>query len=400
MALADNLFESPEAIELLLIESESVGDGIEAHEVEAIPSELSEISPEALEVVDVRSVAARGLARARTATGRPRQGGSTSPRTQAPEVSPAAKRHKKKGEDPEEDSVRLYLQEIGKHPLLTKDDEVRLGQTMEKAGKAAAYLNNHPELPHLHREEYAAQVEEGKLAAKEFAQSNLRLVVSIAKNYQASGVPLLDLIQEGNLGLLHAVEKFDYSKGFKFSTYATWWIRQSITRGIANTSRTIRLPVHVGDEKGRLIKAQKRLGQASGHEPTVHELATELDMTPQKVAELMQLGQDPLSIFEPLSEGGDTELGDIIADSTAGSPEEEVIGGLLPQMIQEVLAILDDREREVIVRRFGIGTGIPQTLEDVGEHLHLTRERIRQIEATALGKLRHPANRGILEDLL
>jgi len=291
----------------------------------------------------------------------------------------------------EEDLVRLYLNDIGKHGLLTKDDEARLGQCIEKGKAARDELFEGKDLTAARKRQLRKDVRDADEATQVFIQSNLRLVVSIAKKYQASDLPLLDLVQEGNLGLIHAVEKFDYRKGFKFSTYATWWIRQAITRGIANTGRTIRLPVHAGDQLSRLKKARVNLELQLGRRPTVAELAIELDMPERQVAEILRYASEPVSLSDPLREDGDTELGDIIADRGAVSPFEAAAESLLPEEMVRLLAPLAEREREILRLRFGLDRGEPRTLEEVGESFNLTRERIRQIEARAMSKLRHPS---------
>lgn len=301
----------------------------------------------------------------------------------------------------EEDLVRLYLTDIGQYTLLTKDDEVRLAKAIEAGKLANEEMANTATLTPTKRRELRKAAREGEIAERAFVQSNLRLVVSIAKKYQASGLPLLDLIQEGNLGLMHAVEKFDWRKGFKFSTYATWWIRQAITRGIANTGRTIRLPVHAGDTLARLQKARSRLELKFGRPATLAELAKEVEMPEDKVTEALRFAAEPLSLSEPLREDGDAELGDVVEDRSAESPFEVAATALLPEEIQRLLAPLDEREREILRLRFGLdGSGEGRTLEEVGEHFQLTRERIRQIEARAMSKLRHPSSDTGARDLL
>ena len=302
----------------------------------------------------------------------------------------------------EEDLVRLYLTDIGQYELLDKEDEVRLAKKIEEgvAARIALEKNGGAKLTPAKRRELRRTVIKGERATSEFTNSNLRLVVSIAKKYQASGLPLLDLIQEGNLGLMHAVEKFDWRKGFKFSTYATWWIRQAITRGIANTGRTIRLPVHAGDTLARLTKARSRLEIQHGRAATLAELAAEVEMEEDKVTEALRFAAEPLSLSEPLREDGDAELGDVVEDRGAQSPFESAATSLLPEEISRLLAPLDDREREILKLRFGLDRGEPRTLEEVGDHFKLTRERIRQIEARAMSKLRHPSSDTGARDLL
>ena len=307
---------------------------------------------------------------------------------------------KERVERDEEDLVRLYLTDIGQYPLLTKEDEVRLAQKIEKGVEAREKLSTSEELTAKEKSDLKRLERNGARAEKKFVQSNLRLVVSIAKKYQASGLPLLDLIQEGNLGLMHAVEKFDWRKGFKFSTYATWWIRQAITRGIANTGRTIRLPVHAGDTLARLQKARTRLELKYGRPATMTELAADVEMPEDKITEALRFANEPLSLSEPLREDGDAELGDVVEDRGAASPFEVAATSLLPDEIARLLAPLDEREREILKLRFGLDRGEPRTLEEVGEHFNLTRERIRQIEARAMSKLRHPSSDTGARDLL
>ena len=308
---------------------------------------------------------------------------------------------KERIERDEEDLVRLYLTDIGQYPLLTKEGEVRLAQQIEKGVEARSELDvSGDKVAPARRRVLRRSVRRGDEAVRTFVQSNLRLVVSIAKKYQASGLPLLDLIQEGNLGLMHAVEKFDWRKGFKFSTYATWWIRQAITRGIANTGRTIRLPVHAGDTLARLQKARSRLELKFGRPATLAELAVEVEMSEEKVTEALRFAAEPLSLSEPLREDGDAELGDVVEDRAAESPFEVAATSLLPEEISRLLAPLDSREREILKLRFGLDRGEPRTLEEVGDHFELTRERIRQIEARAMSKLRHPSSDTGARDLL
>ncbi|HAQ03181.1 MAG: RNA polymerase sigma factor RpoD/SigA [Acidimicrobiales bacterium] len=301
----------------------------------------------------------------------------------------------------EEDLVRLYLTDIGQYPLLTKEGEVELAKKIEEGLKAEEKTKaNSAKLTPTEIRKLKVIIRRGSKAERTFVQSNLRLVVSIAKKYQASGLPLLDLIQEGNLGLMHAVEKFDWRKGFKFSTYATWWIRQAITRGIANTGRTIRLPVHAGDTLARLQKARSRLEIKFGRQATLAELSAEVEMPEDKVTEALRFAAEPLSLSEPLREDGDAELGDVVEDRSAESPFETAATALLPEEISRLLAPLDEREREILKLRFGLDRGEPRTLEEVGEHFDLTRERIRQIEARAMSKLRHPSSDTGARDLL
>jgi RNA polymerase sigma factor (sigma-70 family) len=301
----------------------------------------------------------------------------------------------------DEDLVRLYLTDIGQYTLLTKDDEVRLAKAIEGGKEAIERLDaGGKEVTAAKKRELRRTARQGEEAERQFVQSNLRLVVSIAKKYQASGLPLLDLIQEGNLGLMHAVEKFDWRKGFKFSTYATWWIRQSIQRGIANSARVIRLPVHAGDTLARLQKLRAELEGKLGRAPTLAELAAEAEEPIEKVVEVLRYAADTVSLDEPIRDDSDAELGDFVEDASAASPFEVAATALLPEEIARLLAPLDEREREILKLRFGLDRGEPRTLEEVGEHFNLTRERIRQIEARAMSKLRHPSSDTGARDLL
>jgi RNA polymerase sigma factor (sigma-70 family) len=287
--------------------------------------------------------------------------------------------------------VRLYLNDIGKHALLTKADEARLAQAIEAGREARVSLAEATGITPAAKRELRRLVRVGDEAADTFVKANLRLVVSIAKRYQAAELPLLDLVQEGNLGLIHAVEKFDWRKGFKFSTYATWWIRQAITRGIANTARTVRLPVHAGDLLTRVTKARGRLEGMLGRRPTIPELAADLELDEERVIEILRHAAEPLSLSEPLRADGDAELGDVVEDRSAVSPFEAAAAALLSGEVNKMLIALDEREREILRLRFGLDRGEPRTLDEVGEHFSLTRERIRQIEARAMSKLRHPS---------
>ena len=272
-----------------------------------------------------------------------------------------------------DDPVRMYLKEIGKVPLLSPDEEIELAKKIELGDEAAK---------------------------KKLAEANLRLVVSIAKRYVGRGMQLLDLIQEGNLGLIKAVEKFDYRKGYKFSTYATWWIRQAITRAIADQARTIRIPVHMVETINRLVRTQRQLVQKLGREATPEELARELDMPVDRVREIMKISQDPVSLETPIGEEEDSHLGDFIQDDNVEVPADAATYTLLHEQLMEVLSTLTEREQKVLRLRFGLDDGRPRTLEEVGRQFNVTRERIRQIEAKALRKLRHPSRSKVLKDYL
>ncbi len=299
---------------------------------------------------------------------------------------------KERVERDEEDLVRLYLTDIGQYPLLTKDDEVRLAQQIEFGNAARGeLLDGGKSLTPTKKRELRRTAREGDDAQRTFVQSNLRLVVSIAKKYQSSGLPLLDIVQEGNLGLIHAVDKFDWRKGFKFSTYATWWIRQAIQRGIANSARVIRLPVHAGDMLTALLKMRAQLEGSLGRTPTLAELAAEAELPLDKVVEVLRYAVDTVSLDEPVRDDGDAELGDFVEDRNATAPFDAAAVSLLPGEVAKVLKVLDERERTILCLRFGLDGGGERTLEEVAEYFGLTRERIRQIEARAMSKLRHPS---------
>src|SRR5579884_1173319 len=301
---------------------------------------------------------------------------------------------------PDEDLVRLYLTDIGRYPLLTKDDESRLAQEAEAGRDARAELTADGAGSPDRVRELRRTMRAGDAAVEAFVNGNLRLVVSIAKRYQGADLPLLDLVQEGNLGLIHAVEKFDWRKGFKFSTYATWWIRQAIARGIANGGRTIRLPVHASDLLNQALNSRARLEGKLGRRPSISELAADLEVNVERVVAILQHASTPGSLSEPMGHDSDAELGDFLEDREALSPPEAAAAAMLPGEVARMLVTLDVREREIIRLRFGLDRGAPQTLEEVGVCFGLTRERIRQIEARAMSKLRHPTTSGHLHELM
>jgi len=299
------------------------------------------------------------------------------------------------------DPVRMYLQEIGRYPLLTPQQEVELAMQMEAGiradDKLAAAL---PGLEVGERTILERASRSADRARKRLVEANLRLVVSIAKKYVGRGLSLLDLIQEGNLGLIRAVEKFDYRKGFKFSTYATWWIRQAVTRALADQARTIRVPVHMVETINKLARAQRTLMQELGREPSIEEISAEMEMEPGRVSELRRIAQDPVSLEMPLGEEEDSTLGDFVEDTDAEVPVEAASFKLLQEYLSLALEGLNERERQVLVMRFGLADGKIRTLEQVGSHFNVTRERIRQIETKALAKLRQPARAKRLEGYL
>jgi RNA polymerase primary sigma factor len=298
----------------------------------------------------------------------------------------------------------MYLREIGQVSLLTGPEEVSLAKRIEAGviaeGQLADLAASGEEMDLAERRKIQRTVRDGERAKQELTQANLRLVVSIAKRYLGRGMQILDLIQEGNLGLMRAVEKFDYTKGFKFSTYATWWIRQAITRAIADQARTIRIPVHMVESINKVHRHQRQLNQELEREPTVDELAEKCDLTPQRVREILRISQDPLSLDSPVGDEDDSYLADFIEDQQAIMPADVATANSLSEQIMSALDELSDREKQVVRLRFGLDGDQPQTLEEVGKQFGVTRERIRQIESKTLAKLRHPHRRQKLEDYL
>ena len=303
-----------------------------------------------------------------------------------------------------DDPVRMYLKEIGKVNLLTSEEEIELAQTMASGNAAKEQMEEleamGEEIPAEVKAELEVLIKKGERAKQRLAEANLRLVVSIAKRYVGRGMQFLDLIQEGNLGLIKAVEKFDFTKGFKFSTYATWWIRQAITRAIADQARTIRIPVHMVETINKVIRVSRQLLQELGHDPTPEEIAKEMEMPVERVREILKIAQEPVSLETPIGEEEDSHLGDFIPDEDASEPAEAASFTLLKEQLIEVLATLTPREEKVLKLRFGIEDGRTRTLEEVGKEFNVTRERIRQIEAKALRKLRHPSRSKKLKDFL
>jgi RNA polymerase primary sigma factor len=304
------------------------------------------------------------------------------------------------GETGSFDPVRMYLKEIGKVPLLTAEQEVTLAKRIEAGLHAAERIEELAPDADEARTSLDAVVVDGELAKQQLTEANLRLVVSIAKRYVGRGMALLDLVQEGNLGLIRAVEKFDYTKGFKFSTYATWWIRQAITRAIADQARTIRIPVHMVETMNKVLRVQRQMLQELGREPTVEEVALKVEMTPDRVREIQRIAQEPVSLETPVGEEDDSFLGDFVEDPTAIAPATAAARALLTEAIEEALEELNDRERAVVRLRFGLDDGQVRTLEEVGKEFGVTRERIRQIESKTLAKLRHPTRSQRLRDYL
>ncbi|MDN3260658.1 RNA polymerase sigma factor [Streptomyces sp. CSDS2] len=292
---------------------------------------------------------------------------------------------------PSADLFRQYLREIGRIPLLTAAEEVELARRVEAGLFAEEKLSTTPDLDSELALDLDRLVVMGRMAKRRLIEANLRLVVSVAKRYVGRGLTMLDLVQEGNLGLIRAVEKFDYARGYKFSTYATWWIRQAMSRALADQARTIRVPVHVVELINRVVRVQRRMLQERGHEPTAEEVGAHLDLTPERVREVLRLAQEPVSLHAPVGEEDEVALGDLIEDGDAASPVESAAFLLLREHLDAVLSTLGERERKVVQLRYGLADGRPRTLEEIGRLFGVTRERIRQIESKTLGKLRDHA---------
>ncbi|MFC7931019.1 RNA polymerase sigma factor [Streptomyces cinereoruber] len=309
-----------------------------------------------------------------------------------PAVVPAQRRRPDPGGNgPSSDLFRQYLREIGRIPLLTAEEEVELARRVEAGLFAEEKLANAPDLDTRLAGDLDRLVVLGRIAKRRLIEANLRLVVSVAKRYVGRGLTMLDLVQEGNLGLIRAVEKFDYARGYKFSTYATWWIRQAMSRALADQARTIRVPVHVVELINRVVRVQRRMLQERGYEPTPEEVAAQLDLPPERIGEVLRLAQEPVSLHTPVGEEEDVALGDLIEDGDATSPVESAAFLLLRRHLEDVLSTLGERERKVVQLRYGLDDGRPRTLEEIGQLFGVTRERIRQIESKTLGKLRDHA---------
>jgi len=401
---ADALPDREEVVELLqqgrtrgFVTTTDIADAVDRLELvdEAATEAASEVgkllAAEGVEVVEVPAeAAAAGPGSSDPAQGVP--GASGAGRGRLEDLAPGA---------PVNDPVRMYLKEIGRVPLLSAEEEVDLAKRVE-SGLAATGLLADARL--VHTTEWRTQLKRvergGQLAKRRLVEANLRLVVSIAKRYVGRGLLFLDLIQEGNLGLIRAVEKFDYTKGYKFSTYATWWIRQAITRAIADQARTIRIPVHMVETINKLVRVQRQLLQDLGREPTPEEIGRELELTAERVRDIQKLSQEPVSLETPVGEEEDSSLGDFLEDTEAVVPVDAASFVLMQEQIRLILHTLTDREQKVIQLRFGMTDGQPRTLEEVGMEFGVTRERIRQIESKTLSKLRHPSRSQKLKDYL
>ncbi|MEU5974138.1 RNA polymerase sigma factor [Streptomyces sp. NPDC047315] len=372
--------------------SAPVADAIAAVPAQSPPPQHPETMPQAL--VDVLPADARtdAPAHAPGAEAGPQAEPEAEPEPEAPEPEPAPAARRAETSGPSSDLFRQYLREIGRIPLLTAAEEVELARRVEAGLFAEEKLSNTPD---INNSQLAVDLDRlvvmGRMAKRRLIEANLRLVVSVAKRYVGRGLTMLDLVQEGNLGLIRAVEKFDYARGYKFSTYATWWIRQAMSRALADQARTIRVPVHVVELINRVVRVQRRMLQERGQEPTPDEVAVQLDLSPERVSEVLRLAQEPVSLHAPVGEEDDVALGDLIEDGDAASPVESAAFLLLREHLEAVLSTLGERERKVVQLRYGLVDGRPRTLEEIGRIFGVTRERIRQIESKTLNKLRDHA---------
>jgi RNA polymerase primary sigma factor len=387
-ALADDVEPSPEQLE-------TIYEYIRAQGIELVDEIAADLAAEVEEEPEPEPEPVAAPAAPPEPSKRPR---AAAPRQAAEPAGPDSVRT---GEGGVSDPVRMYLKEIGKVPLLTGAQEVNLAQRIEKGLEAAERLaTSNGSLSPVEEEGLEAILGDGLRAKRQLIEANLRLVVSIAKRYVGRGMLLLDLIQEGNLGLMRAVEKFDYTKGFKFSTYATWWIRQAITRAIADQARTIRIPVHMVETINKVTRVQRQMLQELGREPTVEELGAKLGMPAERVREIQRISQEPVSLEAPVGDEDDSLLGDFVEDPGAIAPADAAARALLTEAVEEALEQLSERERRVVRLRFGLDDGQLHTLEEVGKEFGVTRERIRQIESKTLAKLRHPTRSQRLRDYL
>jgi RNA polymerase primary sigma factor len=402
-----DLDESPEKPELEpesdLNEGEAIGDDLDVDDLSPEDA-ASELAGAAVLEAELEAELEDELKEVKKATPGEAEKAPETPETEAFEISDADVE-----DEPQQqvtvagataDPVKDYLKQIGKVALLNAEQEVELAKRIEAGLFAEEKLNSGMQLDLQLRRDLEWIAEDGRRAKNHLLEANLRLVVSLAKRYTGRGMLFLDLIQEGNLGLIRAVEKFDYTKGYKFSTYATWWIRQAITRAMADQARTIRIPVHMVEVINKLARVQRQMLQDLGREPTPEELAKELDMTPEKVVEVQKYGREPISLHTPLGEDGDSEFGDLIEDSEAIVPSDAVSFTLLQEQLEGVLDTLSDREAGVVRMRFGLTDGQPKTLDEIGKVYGVTRERIRQIESKTMSKLRHPSRSQVLRDYL
>ncbi|MGW7364116.1 RNA polymerase sigma factor [Streptomyces sp. NPDC054841] len=368
----------------------------------AVPVPLPPAPEPAAPNVEVAPVQTRTLTEADPITAVPPQsraahhpeaGESPVPEAEVPDIPepPEPVARVEQGASPSSDLFRQYLREIGRIPLLTAVEEVDLARRVEAGLFAEAKLSNAPDLDSQLALDLDKLVVMGRMAKRRLIEANLRLVVSVAKRYVGRGLTMLDLVQEGNLGLIRAVEKFDYARGYKFSTYATWWIRQAMSRALADQARTIRVPVHVVELINRVVRVQRRMLQERGYEPSAEEVAAQLDLAPERVGEVLRLAQEPVSLHAPVGEEDDVALGDLIEDGDAASPVESAAFLLLREHLEAVLSTLGERERKVVQLRYGLADGRPRTLEEIGRIFGVTRERIRQIESKTLNKLRDHA---------